>query len=179
MNAKIFCCLSAARDHGRTVCTGLRATAKAETKSRGCRRRARWRGTDHGGSLKSYLYFIAADAMEGRDTPSRGLDITANFIAMNLAKWGFKPAGDDSTYFQKIALRRARLDPDQTHAEFNGRPLKYGDDFLASATAGTASGRMVYVGDGWVIKSKEIDPYKNIDVKDKIIVYTEERCQKE
>jgi Zn-dependent M28 family amino/carboxypeptidase len=121
--------------------------------------------------LKSYLYFIAADAMEGRDTPSRGLDITANFIAMNLAKWGFKPAGDDSTYFQKIALRRARLDPDQTHAEFNGRPLKYGDDFLASATAGTASGRMVYVGDGWVIKSKEIDPYKQIDVKDKIIVY--------
>jgi len=34
--------------------------------------------------LKNYLYFVASDAMEGRDTPSQGLDITAEFIKMNL-----------------------------------------------------------------------------------------------
>ena len=28
--------------------------------------------------LRSYLSFIASDEMEGRDTPSRGLDTTAN-----------------------------------------------------------------------------------------------------
>src|SRR6478736_1127793 len=44
--------------------------------------------------LKEYLYFVASDEMEGRDTPSRGLDTTAKFIAFNLSKWGFKPAGD-------------------------------------------------------------------------------------
>ena len=27
--------------------------------------------------LKNYLYFVASDEMEGRDTPSRGLDTTA------------------------------------------------------------------------------------------------------
>src|SRR5207237_6604158 len=60
--------------------------------------------------LKSYLYFIASDEMEGRDTPSRGLDTTAKFIAMNLGRWGLKPAGDDGTFFQHIALRRDQLD---------------------------------------------------------------------
>jgi Zn-dependent M28 family amino/carboxypeptidase len=121
--------------------------------------------------LKSWLYFIASDAMQGRDTPSQGLDITANFIAMNLGNWGFKPAGDDGTFFQKIALRRVRIQPEQTHVEFGGHSLKYGDDFLASSIDGTASGQLVYVGDGWVIADKQIDPYKNVDIKDKIIVF--------
>src|SRR5713226_7432702 len=48
--------------------------------------------------LKNYLSFIASDEMEGRDTPSRGLDTTAKFIAMNLSRWGFKPAGDNGTF---------------------------------------------------------------------------------
>lgn len=56
--------------------------------------------------LSDYLYFVASDEMEGRDTPSRGLDTTAKFIALNLSRWGFKPAGDDGTFFQKIALKR-------------------------------------------------------------------------
>ena len=55
--------------------------------------------------LSDYLYFVASDEMEGRDTPSRGLDTTAKFIAMNLSRWGFKPAGDDGTFFQKIPLK--------------------------------------------------------------------------
>lgn len=57
--------------------------------------------------LSDYLYFVASDEMEGRDTPSRGLDTTAKFIAMNLSKWGFKPAGGDGTFFQKFALKRS------------------------------------------------------------------------
>jgi hypothetical protein len=56
--------------------------------------------------LSDYLYFVASDEMEGRDTPSRGLDLTAKFIAMNLSRWGFKPAGDNGTFFQKFALKR-------------------------------------------------------------------------
>lgn len=56
--------------------------------------------------MKDYLYFIASDEMEGRDTPSRGLDTTAKFIALNLSRWGFKPAGDDGTFFQTIGLKR-------------------------------------------------------------------------
>ena len=81
--------------------------------------------------LRDYLYFVASDEMEGRDTPSRGLNITAKFIATLLARWGVKPAGDDGTYFQKIEMGRERIDAAATHAEINGQEFKYGDDFLA------------------------------------------------
>src|SRR2546427_187887 len=56
--------------------------------------------------LKDYLTFIASDEMEGRDTPSRGLDTTAGYLVSQLSRWGLKPAGDNGTYFQRIALRR-------------------------------------------------------------------------
>src|SRR4029434_921242 len=63
------------------------------------------RGTDTitAAQLQDYLTFIASDEMEGRDTPSRGLDTTAKFLATNLSRWGLKPAGDDGSYLQKIA----------------------------------------------------------------------------
>jgi len=120
--------------------------------------------------LRNYLTFVASDEMEGRDTPSRGLDTTAKFIAMNLTRWGFKPAGDDGTFFQKIALKRDALDAAKTTAEVNGQKFTFADDFLPSAVAGTISGPLVYVGNGWVIKSKNLNPYEGIDVKDKVMV---------
>src|SRR5690242_4927087 len=64
--------------------------------------------------LRNYLTFIASDEMEGRDTPSRGLDTTAKFLAMNLASWGFKPAGDNGSFFQRIELNRNRNNSDET-----------------------------------------------------------------
>jgi hypothetical protein len=120
--------------------------------------------------LKNYLYFIASDEMEGRDTPSRGLDTTAKFIAMNLERWGFKPAGDDDTFFQHITLRRDILDAAHSVAEINGQKFSYGEDFLPNAIGGTLTAPLVYVGHGWVVKSKNIDAYKGVDVKDKIVV---------
>ena len=69
--------------------------------------------------IRDYLTFIASDEMEGRDTPSRGLDLTAKFLAMNLTRWGFKPAGDEGSFFQRIDLRRDRADSGQTKVELN------------------------------------------------------------
>lgn len=124
--------------------------------------------------LKAYLTFIASDEMEGRDTPSKGLNITAKFIAALLEHWGVQPAGDNGTYFQKINLRRSKLDPEKTSAEINGQSFKYGDDFLANVVPGTVSGNCVYVGHGYVIKNKNINAYQTasgtIDVKDKILI---------
>ncbi len=50
-------------------------------------------------SLKGHLSFIASDALEGRRTPSRGLDIAAEYIAAQFRRAGLEPAGDDG-YFQ-------------------------------------------------------------------------------
>jgi hypothetical protein len=120
--------------------------------------------------MKDYLYFIASDEMEGRDTPSRGLDTVAKFIALNLSRWGLKPAGDNGTYFQRIALQRLKLDPANTHAEINGQTFNFGDDLLAQPVAGAASAPLIFVGNGWVVKAKNIDAYQGVDVKDKIMV---------
>jgi Zn-dependent M28 family amino/carboxypeptidase len=120
--------------------------------------------------LRDYLTFIASDEMEGRDTPSRGLDTTAKFLAMNLARWGFKPAGDNGTFFQRIELRRDRSDQSQTKVEYNGRTLTTGTDFLPAGGSGTVSGSLVFAGNGWFIKSKEIDAYKGVDPAGKIAV---------
>jgi hypothetical protein len=118
--------------------------------------------------MKDYLTFIASDEMEGRDTPSRGLDTTAKFLAMNLARWGFKPAGDGGTFFQRIDLRRNRSDGGQTKVEYNGRVWTAGTDYLPAAGSGNVSGQLVFAGNGWFIKSKEIDAYKGIDPTGKI-----------
>src|SRR5215813_9135048 len=98
--------------------------------------------------LRNYLTFIASDEMEGRDTPSRGLDTTAKFIALYLQRWGFKPAGDDGTFFQKIALRRDALDASKSAAEINGQKFSFGDDFLPNAVSATLTEPLVFAGNG-------------------------------
>jgi hypothetical protein len=130
------------------------------------------RGTDNitAAAMRDYLSFIASDEMEGRDTPSRGLDTTAKFIAMNLTRWGFKPAGDNGTFLQRIDLRRDRADSGQSKVDYNGRALNSGTEYLPIAGSGSVSGQLVYAGNGWLVKSKNIDAYKGLDATGKIAV---------
>jgi len=120
--------------------------------------------------LSNYLHFVASDAMGGRDTPSQGLDVTAEFIKMNLERWGFKPAGDNGTFFQKIELTRESADPEKSSMQLGGQTLKYGDDYLRIAGNGTANGGLVFGKDGWMVKSKGIDALAGADVAGKIVV---------
>ncbi len=120
--------------------------------------------------MRDYLTFIASDEMEGRDTPSRGLDLTAKFLAMNLARWGLKPAGDNGTFFQKIALRRDMVNKDQTRVRLNDQHLAFGEDYIALPVNADLSGQLVFAGNGWFLKSKNLDAYKGIDAKGKIAV---------
>jgi hypothetical protein len=120
--------------------------------------------------LKDYLSFIASDEMEGRDTPSRGLDTTAKFLAMNLSRWGFKPAGDDGSFFQKIGLRRDYVDRSATRVELNGQMLVFGDDYIPLSRNGDVTAPLVFAGNGWFVKSKNIDAYKGINAQGKIAV---------
>ncbi len=55
-------------------------------------------------SLRGHLSFIASDLLEGRDSPSRGLDIAAEYIAAQFRRAGLQPIGDDG-YFQTANMR--------------------------------------------------------------------------
>lgn len=120
--------------------------------------------------IRDYLTFIASDEMEGRDTPSRGLDTTAKFLAMNLSRWGFKPAGDEGSFFQRIDLQRNRADSGQTKVEYSGRTLTAGTDYIPAGGSGNISGQLVFAGTGWFVKSKQIDAYKGLDPAGRIAV---------
>ena len=128
--------------------------------------------------MRRYLTFIASDALEGRDTPSAGLDAAAQFIAFTMSRLGLKPKGDDGTYFQKIALSRLLPDKAKSSLLLTGSPTRFvaGIDFLPtmgrqrSGEGSAVESPLVYVSHGWVMPSQNIDAYKGIDVKDKIMV---------
>ncbi|HVF30208.1 MAG TPA: M20/M25/M40 family metallo-hydrolase [Pyrinomonadaceae bacterium] len=120
--------------------------------------------------LKDYLYFVASDAMEGRDTPSRGLDVTAEFLKMNLSRWGFKPAGDNGTFFQKIELTVESIHAVNNILQVDGKSFALNNDFFRLRGNGSANALMVFAGNGWVVKSKNIDSYKGVDVRGRIVV---------
>lgn len=122
--------------------------------------------------LSNYLYFVASDAMGGRDTPSIGLDITAEFLKMNLSRWGFKPGGDNGTFFQKIELTVESIDSVNNILQVDGRNFDLNADFFRLSGNGSANALMVFAGHGWVVKSKNIDAYKDVDVRGRIVVLT-------
>jgi len=50
-------------------------------------------------ALRAHVSFLASDVLEGRATPSRGLDVAAEYVAAQFRRAGLVPAGDDG-YFQ-------------------------------------------------------------------------------
>jgi Peptidase family M28 len=74
-------------------------------------------------ALRGDVSFLASDLLEGRGTPSRGLDIAAEYIAAQFRCAGLEPAGGDG-YFQTAHMLR----------------LTPGDEFEASIQSG---GRIV------------------------------------
>jgi Peptidase family M28 len=75
-------------------------------------------------SLRGNLSFLASDLLEGRDTPSKGLDIAAEYIAAQFRRAGLEPGGDNG-YFQSarwIQLERPK-DPFDCRIEIGGQTI--------------------------------------------------------
>ena len=84
------------------------------------------RGADQvdAGRLRADLSFIASDELEGRDTPSRGLDLAARYLASRLQALGLKPGGDDGGYFQRFGTTRRTVDPAKATVTLGERTLQ-------------------------------------------------------
>jgi hypothetical protein len=54
--------------------------------------------------MKRRIEIIADDSMGGRDTPSRGLDATARYIAGEFRRLGLTPAGDSGGFIQRYPI---------------------------------------------------------------------------
>ena len=62
---------------------------------------------------------IADDSMLGRDTPSHGLELTAQYIADQFRQFGLRPGGDRGSWFQRYAITRRRLMLEQSNVVFS------------------------------------------------------------
>ena len=123
-------------------------------------------------ALARDLDFLASDSLEGRNTPSPGFDKAAQFIAGRLKSAGLKPFGDNGTFFQAYTMRESRVDTAAAYVEVNGRRFRFGDDFVVRSFASPLAGSypIVYVGHGWTVPGRGIDPYAGVDVKGKIVL---------
>jgi Zn-dependent M28 family amino/carboxypeptidase len=72
-------------------------------------------------SMRGNLSFLASDALEGRGTPSRGLDISAEYIAAQFRRAGLEPLGDDG-YFQTADW--SQIDPKRDKNAVSTTPVK-------------------------------------------------------
>lgn len=81
--------------------------------------------------MRAHVEFLASDALEGRNTPSRGLDAAAEYIKAQFTRIGLKPMGDDG-YFQTQVwtLAVANADGFRLTIREGERTLNIGRDFV-------------------------------------------------
>ncbi|MEX0892155.1 MAG: M20/M25/M40 family metallo-hydrolase [Gemmatimonadota bacterium] len=96
--------------------------------------------------------FLASDALQGRDTPSQGLEVAAAYIVSEFRSMGLEPAGENGTYFQRYPFVIRELATAATVFEATApraRSLTYGADFYAGpATAAPIRADLVYYHPG-------------------------------
>ncbi|MBS1707843.1 MAG: M28 family peptidase [Armatimonadetes bacterium] len=120
--------------------------------------------------LKTHLEFVASDLLQGRKTPSDGLDIAGMYIVSMLRQWGAKPAGENGTFYQALPLYQLRINMLKSAVSFGGSSFRFGTGLMSTNFSCDVEAGAVYAGHGWVIKNKKVDPYQGLDVKGKVVV---------
>jgi hypothetical protein len=80
-----------------------------------------------------HIGIIAHDSMLGRDTPSRGLDLTARYVANQFRAFGLRPGGDRGTWLQHYTVARQRLDLERSQVIFSAGGTTDSAGFTTSA----------------------------------------------
>lgn len=80
--------------------------------------------------ILSWLSVIADDSMGGRNSPSIGLEKTAQFLADKYRVWGLLPAGEDNDWFQRYALQTKGTNAPNVVAMVRGSDPVLRDEFV-------------------------------------------------
>ncbi len=129
-------------------------------------------------ALKEHVTWLAHDDRKGRMTGEPGYDLSAQYVADQLAAMGVAPAGVDG-WFQPVTLRSYRALGEASrfvlHAPGGDHALVYRDDFSVRAdpvaTSATVRAEVVYVGYGVDAPDFGYSDYEGIDVSGKIVAW--------
>ena len=105
--------------------------------------------------IRSDLYFIASDAMKGRDSPSPQLKIAARYIRARLMRFGMTPGGKEGSFFWEWSYPQKGLDLSKTFLKVAGPEglsldLALGSDYFMGTNGygmRTATGSAVWGGE--------------------------------
>ena len=129
------------------------------------------------GRIAAHTKFLSIDEMGGREPGTPSEILTTEYIAAQFELAGIPPAGDEGTYFQKVALVGVKSLPETTlHWQQGARriSMKYLDDFVAvnhqQLPSAEIDAETVFVGHGIVAPEFGWDDYKNTDVAGKVVV---------
>lgn len=118
--------------------------------------------------MKKHLYIIASKEMEGRDTPSPGLDKAANYIEDHFKSLGLLPGNKDS-YRQVYPLYKDSML--NSSLKVNGVSFQLSKDFQPQTNNFSAEMRfseIVFAGYG--ISDDKRDDYKDLKVSGKSVL---------
>ena len=101
--------------------------------------------------VRMRIEFLASDQLRGRDTPSPGLEMAAEWAAKEFAAYGLKPGGDNGSFIQRWAYRVSTFDAAKVKVELRGptpKELAYGKEFfvIPSPALDTIAGGVVFAG---------------------------------
>lgn len=117
--------------------------------------------------LKKHLYTIASKDMEGRDTPSPGLEKAADYIEAHFKSLGLTP-GNNGSYKQYYPLYR---DGSSTSSfTINGAALAQNEYQVISSTQGFSKTFTQAVFAGYGIKDSSRNDFAGLDIKDKLVI---------
>jgi len=99
-----------------------------------------------------HISVIADDSMMGRDTPSPGLEKTAQYVADQFKKFGLKPGGDKGTWFQRYDLPSGDGTAPNTIGILEGSDPKLKDEYVVFSAhmdhIGISSGQADSINNG-------------------------------
>jgi hypothetical protein len=126
--------------------------------------------------FKAHVAFLSDDALEGRDTGSRGYQIGAAYVASQFIALGLKPGGTGGGWYQQVPFRSAALagkpvmtlsGPGGDKSWENGSAMLVRPSLVAEEVDFTAP--LVFAGYGLDAPDQGADDYKGLDVRGKVV----------
>src|SRR5258706_2849927 len=98
--------------------------------------------------IRSDVYYLASDRLEGRGVGTQGLDLAADYIATRFESLGLKPLHGLDGYFQPFDLVTSESIAPQTTLAAGERSYKVKQDFIPASFSAEKefAGQVVFAG---------------------------------